>query len=190
VGYRLYAQANNWPLQPNLDAWWSRKIAGSNWVVIGLDSEKATGTAGARQEKFLKLTLKKHQGKSIIVMWHRPRFSKGVHGNNAYMNNLWTIAMSDLDVKMFLWGHDHNYERRSITKRLANGTKHTVQTFVVGTGGAQLRNCPSGSKLPQLQCGTKNNFGVLKLDLRDNQYAWSFIKIDDQTYDSGTTNIS
>jgi hypothetical protein len=143
-----------------------------------------------RQAKFLKQALKKYPGQPIIVMWHRPRFSKGIHGNTEYMNNLWNIAMSDLDVKMFLWGHDHNYERRTISKKLASGKTHTVQTFVVGTGGAQLRNCPNGSAFPQLQCGTKNNFGVLKLDLEANRYGWSFIKIDDMTYDSGTKVIS
>ena len=188
-GYRQYAAAHGWPMQKNGDAWWVKEIAGSQWVVIGLDSEKAKGAVGVRQASFLKQALKKFPGQPVIMMWHRPRFSKGVHGNTEYMNQLWTIAMSDLDVKIFLWAHDHNYERRKMYKRLANGKLHTVRTFVVGTGGATLRNCDGGSKPPSLLCGTKNNFGVLKLTLTAKQYSWQFVRTNDQVADFGPETI-
>ena len=58
--------------------YWSKKVG--SWRVIGLDSEKV---ASAKQRKWLKATLKKYNGKPTLVMWHRPRYSRGEHSDQA-----------------------------------------------------------------------------------------------------------
>ena len=148
-----------------------------------------TGNGLALQLKFFKAALQRHQGQPIIVMWHRPRFSSGLHGDAKNTDALWKLAAADRDVKVVLWGHDHNYEHRKFIYRNADGSKRYLDTFVVGTGGAELRACRVPSRAPSLLCGP-NNFGVLKLQLTSESLTWSFIHTNDQVKDLGVRNIT
>ncbi len=185
AGYRTYARQNSWPMQSDGALWWDRNIANSNWAVIGLNSEVLSGKAGARQITFLKSALKRHQGQPTIVMWHRPRFSKGLHGDTVSTSALWNLIKVDADVKMVLWGHDHNFENRRIVVSKSGGQKRHLETFVVGTGGAALRLCKVPSAPPALLCGA-DNFGVLKLTLNAQSYSWQFVRTDDSVVASAT----
>ncbi|MEI6404460.1 MAG: metallophosphoesterase [Actinomycetes bacterium] len=163
------------------DFWWV-KNASSKWVVIGLDSEGLGSTTlskkGKREVAFLKATLAANPNKFVIVTWHRPRYSKGEHGNqsDAGVTALWNAAKASSNVKIALWGHDHDYER--VLRTATDG--HTITTFTVGTGGAELRNCPghtnSTVRPTSFVCGKTNNYGVLKLTLSPTSYTWNFLR--------------
>lgn len=187
AGYSRFINSYSMPRSGD-NYWWSRNI--NNWTVIGLDSEVVNKGTASAQEKFLKNALKASNGRPTIVMWHRPRYTSGEHGNATDTNRLWTIATADKDVKLVLWGHDHNYERR--TRTVAKGTpnQHKVITLLVGTGGAELRNCKLPTALPKLICGTRNNYGVVSLNLKSTSFSWKFLRADGSTYgaklDSGT----
>ena len=86
--------------------YWSRKVG--SWRVIGLDSEKVSS---AKQRTWLKATLKKHNGTPTLVMWHRPRYSRGEHSDQGDTARLFNLVRRDRDVKLLIWGHDHDYER-------------------------------------------------------------------------------
>jgi len=185
AGYKAAAKTYVWPTQTSGDLWWDRNIAHSTWAVIGLDSEQISGASAARQIAFLRAALKRHKSQPIIVIWHRPRYSLGLHGDATDTSSLWKVASASLNVKIFLWAHEHNYQRQRITIKATSGATHRVSAFIVGTGGAELRSCQTANHLPTLICGA-NNFGVLKIVLTGTSYSWSFISTTNVTKDHGS----
>ena len=156
--------------------WWSKKLG--SWTVIGLNSETVWDSLGAAQLAFLKATLKSNNKRPTIVMWHRPRISRGEHGNQADTNGLWSQVSKDPDVKLVLWGHDHNYEQVNRVISRGKPNQHTVTTIVVGTGGAELRECNTPNIAGQLICGRDVDFGVLNLKLAARSFTWSYRQAD------------
>ena len=154
------------------DLWWTKRTG--DWTVIGLDSEALAGDSGKRQIAFLREALLANDGRPTIVTWHRPTFSRGYHGDQTDTSSLWNLVSADKDVKLVLWGHDHNYEQVERTVQTGTATEHKVNTIVVGTGGADLRKCSTPNIPGELICGKKNNFGVLQLKLEANGYSWSY----------------
>lgn len=179
--------------------WWSRNVNG--WTIIGLDSERS---ASSTQKQFLKDSLKANNGRPTIVLWHKPTYTRGEHqSDRCATKTWWNIVAADNDVKMLLWGHDHDYEQLDFSATSKLGTypqvdcssqlaqpNHEMTTFVVGTGGAELRTCDTANIPGQLLCGTnKRNYGVLKLKLAIHSYSWSFRRIDDFTQKPASTGI-
>jgi len=171
AGYRNLISKYSMPAT-GPDLWWVKQTGA--WSVIGLDSEALTETTGERQLEFLRQALSSNDGRPTIVTWHRPTFSRGHHGDQKDTNALWDIVSADADVKLVLWGHDHNYEQVERTVDAGTTNEHKVNTIVVGTGGADLRKCRTPNIPGELICGKKNNFGVLQLKLTDNGYSWSY----------------
>jgi hypothetical protein len=164
--------------------------------VLGLDSEGLSDTSKLERERaFIRSKLAANNGVPTIVMWHRPRFSQGEHGDqtDAGVQMLWDETTSDSDVKLAIWGHDHNFEQQT---RRGNGGQD-VTTIVTGTGGAELRNCPGqadptidtntvapGAIGPTgaLVCGsasaTFRNYGVVSLSLTMSGFSWQYRQVD------------
>ncbi len=158
--------------------YWSKKVG--SWRVIGLDSERASS---AKQRSWLKATLKKHNGTPTLVMWHRPRFSRGEHSDQADTGTLYNLVRRDKDVKLLIWGHDHDYERMSIpvAKRAT-----ALTAFVVGTGGGEQRSGTTHDTRTWSEFFDNTDYGVLDLRLAAGSFSWAFVTIDGQTLDRGT----
>ena len=83
------------------------------WHLIALNSECAQvgGCAtGSRQERWLQADLAAHPARCVLAYWHKPRFSSGMHGNDAAYTALWQ-ALYAAGAELVLVGHDHDYER-------------------------------------------------------------------------------
>lgn len=158
--------------------WWSRKVGA--WRVIGLDSERVGST---KQRRWLRRTLKKHDGRPTLVMWHRPRFSRGEHSDQRDTRRLYRLVKRDRDVKLLVWGHDHDYERMSIPVK-RRGSR--LPAFVVGTGGATLRCGTTRDSRSWSQVLDCRNHGVLDLRLRKRSFSWAFVTVDGEITDRGT----
>ena len=171
AGYRNLISKYSMPATGQ-DLWWVKQTGA--WSVIGLDSEALTGSTGERQIEFLRQALSSNDGRPTIVTWHRPTFSRGHHGDQKDTNVIWDIVSADADVKLVLWGHDHNYEQVERTVQAGTNSERKLNTFVVGTGGASLRKCKTKNIPGELICGKKNNYGVLQLKLSDSGYTWSY----------------
>ena len=171
AGYRNLVSKYSMPATGQ-DLWWVKQTGA--WSVIGLDSESLSGVAGTRQLDFLRQTLLANEGRPTIVTWHRPTYSRGYHGDQVDTKVLWDIVSSDPDVKLVLWGHDHNYEQVERTVQAGTNGERKLNTIVVGTGGADLRKCKTKNIPGELICGKKNNYGVLQLKLEDSGYSWSY----------------
>ena len=198
TGYREIVSRYGLP-KTESNLWWSRNVKG--WTIIGLDSERSAST---KQKQFLKDSLKANNGRPTIVMWHKPTYTRGEHqSDRCTTKSWWNIVAADSDVKMVLWGHDHNYEQLDFTTTSKLGAysqvdcstqlahpNHEMTTFVVGTGGAELRTCDTANIPGQLLCGTsKRNYGVLKLKLKAHSYSWTFVRIDDFVKNPTSTGI-
>lgn len=177
-GYRSFIKTYKLPKTGN-DLWSVKKVGG--YTIIGLDSEGLGKGAnlnakGKREKKFLKKALAQNNGRPTIVMWHRPRFSSGEHGDqkDVGVTTLWNIVSADTDVKLVLWGHDHNFETGQPTAT----TGRQVPTMVIGTGGAEQRDCTGTTCIA-------NVFGVASLTLKPQSIDWEFRT----TQESGTGKL-
>lgn len=170
-GYRNLISQNSMPATGE-NLWWVKQTGA--WLVIGLDSESLTGATGEKQLEFVQQALASNDGRPTIVTWHRPTFSRGYHGDQTDTSSLWNLVSADKDVKLVLWGHDHNYEQVERVVQAGTANERKLNTILVGTGGADLRKCSTPNIPGELICGKKNNFGVLQLKLEDNGYSWSY----------------
>ena len=96
--------------------------------------------AGSPQEQWLRADLTAHPAECTVAYLHHPAFSSGnLHGGSPSVKPL-LRALQDHDAELFLAGHDHDYER--FAPQTADGVASAtgVRQFVVGTGGATLRD--------------------------------------------------
>jgi acid phosphatase type 7 len=150
-----------------------------SWLVVVLNSNcrPAGGCErGSPQQVWLERTLAADAGPCTLAYFHHPRWSSGIHGSDRTMEDLWdTLAAAHADV--VLAGHDHHYERFSPLRG--------IRSFVVGTGGRSLY--PVLRRLPASRVVNAHAFGVLRLTLRDADYAWRFVPVAGATFtDEGT----
>lgn len=149
--------------------WWATRQG--QWIVIGLDSERPNSV---RQLAFVRRVLDNHDGRPTVVVWHRPRYSSGDHGDSSSVDRIWRAVSADDDVRIALWGHDHNYEHLSIP---VEGRSTNVHAFVVGTGGTSLRpmtRTPSPYSITRVD----DEHGVLVLRLGATRWSWAFVQTD------------
>ena len=118
-----------------------------------------------------------------LAIWHHPRFSSGVHGNDDSVAPFWR-ALYDGGADLVVNGHDHDYER--FAPQDPDGREDRVRgirEFVVGTGGAELRGFGDIRANSELRASV--GFGVIKLDLHESSYDWRFIPTTGDFSDSG-----
>ncbi len=158
----------------------SRRVGA--WLVIGLNSETPWSRA---QLSWLRDELAAHDGTPTLVMWHRARYSSGPHGDEPDTDKLWDVVKVDADVRLVLWGHDHNYERMSVPV-----AGHRLPAMVVGTGGGTLRDTPQMISRSWREFYVDHVTGVLDLRLRPDSFSWAFVRTDGVTLDEGTQELT
>jgi acid phosphatase type 7 len=154
------------------------------WHIVALNSNIDANT-GSEQEKWLKADLAAHPKACTLAYWHHPIFSSGTHGNDPTMKDIWkTLYAAGVDVVVN--GHDHNYERFALQAPDGKADpQHGIREFVVGTGGAPLRDIDKPIANSEVHNAT--TFGVIRFVLQPNSYSWEFIPIQGQTFtDKGT----
>ena len=156
--------------------YYSFDLAG--WHLIALNSKlekkNPTDTISA-QHAWLKRDLAATNARCILAYWHHPVFSSGQHEGSPRMKNLLQTLYAR-GVSVMLKGHAHDYERFALQN--AEGRidpARGFRAFVVGTGGAPLRPLETRQKNSEFfQAAT---FGVLKLELYSDRYAWAFLPV-------------
>jgi acid phosphatase type 7 len=153
-----------------------------DWWVIGLDSELAD-RALARQQAWLERELAAidGDGRCVVALWHRALFSTGLHrGDGARMKPAW-VALDAAGADLVLSGHEHFYE--SFEPLDADGAPRAtgIREFVVGTGGAHLRDLSLSSR----HRAFARELGVLELELDRDRYRWTFRTTGGQIRDQG-----
>ena len=149
------------------------------WHAIVLNSEIIANSdfdANTRkaQMDWLEKDLTDNKKFCTVAYWHHPRFSSGSHGSDQKFVPLWQM-LYQAGVDLVLTGHDHHYERFAAMN--ASGvvdTLYGIPSFVIGTGGAELR----GMRLPLAQNSLKRvegHYGVLLLTLGKEEYRSIFL---------------
>ena len=157
------------------------------WHIVALNSMcEEVGGCGPDSPMltWLRQDLADNPAECTLAYFHHPLFSSGEHGNQPQSRPIWN-ALYAADADVIVNGHDHNYER--FAPQTPGGVKAPAQgirEFVVGTGGKELR--PFASVKPNSQARNASAFGVLKLALGSDNYAWKFVSVAGRNYtDSG-----
>jgi acid phosphatase type 7 len=150
-----------------------------NWRVVSLNSAIHLPAAF----RFLGRVLRSDGHRCELIYYHHPRWSSGRHGADRGIDALWDRAVRR-GVDVVLNGHDHNYER--FARLGANGKPRPNGTreFVVGTGGAPLRNIGPPIRGSQRRIEA---WGVLRMTLGAHRYRWTFRNVSNRVLDSGRT---
>ena len=160
------------------------------WHIIALNSEISNG-ATSSQMQWLRADLAAHPNLCTAALWHEPLYSSDAGSGTG--GKIWSGVRPFWDTlyaygaDLVLNGHRHDYER--IAPMRPNGTSdpaNGIRTMVVGMGGIGGSSLTNVFPLSEARNG--NTFGVLKLYLYDDSYAWKFVPVAGKTYtDSGST---
>ncbi|MGW2866325.1 discoidin domain-containing protein [Streptomyces sp. NPDC001205] len=149
-----------------------------NWHFIALDSNSFDQAA---QIDWLKSDLARNSRGCIAAYWHHPLYSSGGHGNDPVSKPVWKILYG-AGADLVLNGHDHHYERFAPQNPDGKATADGIVEIVGGMGGAEPY--PIEQVQPNSQKRISGQYGVLKLDLNDKGFTWSYVGIDGQVKDS------
>ncbi len=151
--------------------------AAGSWHVVALNSncaEVGGCQAGSAQERWLRTDLDAHPTRCTVAYMHHPAFSSGnLHGGSPSVLPL-VRALQDESVELLLSGHDHDYERFAPQTAEGVSNRAGVRQFVVGTGGASLRQFAPKPE-PNSEVRIAGVYGVLSLKLRAAAYDWQFV---------------
>jgi hypothetical protein len=172
AGYRAYFGAAATPLG---ETWYSRDVG--SWHVIVLDAtcDKVRGGCGLEspQVAWLRTDLAASAARCTLALWHQPRFSSGLHGNDQAVAPFWD-ALYAAGADLVLNGHDHDYER--FVAQAPDGSADEprgIAEIVVGTGGAALRRFETTR--PNRAAGADTAHGVVQLTLGEGRWSSRFI---------------
>jgi len=157
---------------------WRVYVLNSNCKLVGGCGE------GSAQENWLRGDLAAHRRECVLAMWHHPRFSSGMHGNDGITADLWS-DLYDAGAELILNGHDHDYER--FAPQTPGGRadpERGIVEMVVGTGGRShyaFERIRANSLIRD-----DTTFGVLRLVLSDGGWSFEFVPVPGGTFtDSG-----
>jgi len=163
------------------------------WHVVVLNTScEAAGlggcASGSPQDTWLRQDLADHRGSCIVAYGHHALFSSGIfrsHAVHPELKRLWEdlyAAHADL----VLAGHEHSYERFAPQDPEGRADpQHGIREIVVGTGGRS--HDPLGLAVANSEKQNYDTYGVLKLTLSPQSYAWEFVPEEGRTFrDSGS----
>jgi len=172
---------------PQGTTWYSTDIGAWHVVVLDSDCDQVGGCGtGSPQGKWLAADLAASSARCTLAIWHHPRFSSGMHGDDAQVAPFWQLLHQD-GAELVINGHDHDYER--FAPQDPSGKEERpggIREIVVGTGGAELRSF--GNRIaPNSEFRLAGTFGVLRLTLHPANYDWEFLPATGDVADSGST---
>ncbi len=167
--------------------WYGYDLNGWRIIVLNSECNQVGGCrVGSPEEKWLKSNLAAHPARCTLAVWHHPLFSSGTHGNDPISRDFWTDLYA-AGAEIVINGHDHDYER--FAQQDPQGQLDPaggIREFVVGTGGALLRELP-GAAAANSQKFIGGEYGVLALTLYPDHYDWQFLPVSGgQAQDSGS----
>ena len=182
AGYRGYFGEKAGPADAS---WYSFDLGAWHVIVLDSDCVFVGGCLPASpQGVWLDSDLKASTAECTMAIWHHPRFSSGEHGNDASVWPFWdTLYRAKADVVVN--GHDHDYERFGPQDPAGREDQAAgIREFVVGTGGAGLRDFPTVAAHSEVRIAS--TFGVIRFVLHPTSYEWSFLATSGAVADSGS----
>lgn len=154
-----------------------------HWRAIALDSNLKE-PAATEQLNWLRHELAASPQACVLAYWHHPRFSSGLHGDNAHMAEVWQV-LAQAGASLALTGHDHAYERyQPLDGEGRPDPSRGLRGFVVGTGGAKLYPVRTHQD-ERSEAWFDADWAVLRLLLDDGAYRWSLLDTEGRLRDQG-----
>jgi calcineurin-like phosphoesterase family protein len=154
------------------------------WHLIALNSNcaKVNGCfAGSAQEQWLRQDLMASTSKCTLAYWHHPLFTSGEYTPGITSVRPLFQALYDFNADVVLTGHDHNYERFALQDPNGNFDPALgIRQFIVGTGGKSLYS--PQTPIANSEVRSSSSYGVLKLTLHPQTYAWNFVPAAGSTF--------
>jgi Calcineurin-like phosphoesterase len=137
-------------------------FAASGWQLISLNSNTPTSPD---QLDWLRTRIAQtpRYGNCRIAFMHHPRFSAGLHGDLATLQDIFGVLQGRASI--LLAGHDHDMERL----RPVNG----ITQYVDGAGGRELY--PVNRSDPRLAFADDTHHGALRIRLTPGQAVLTFV---------------
>jgi Big-like domain-containing protein/invasin-like protein/calcineurin-like phosphoesterase family protein len=160
------------------------------WHILSLNSN-VSSSSGSAQDVWLRADLAAHPNVCTLAYYHHPLYSStGGTGSGGTTYSSSRGLVNDLyaaHADLILNGHRHFYERLApMDPSGKSDPVNGVREIIAGTGG--IGGGSETNLFPLHQTGDGSTFGVLKLYLYDDSYAWKFIPVAGKTYtDSGST---
>ncbi|HET7029433.1 MAG TPA: metallophosphoesterase [Candidatus Limnocylindrales bacterium] len=182
-GYRDYFGSR---AAPQGTTWYSTTIGTWHIVVLDSDCNRVGGCdRDSAQGRWLAADLKASDARCTLAIWHQPRFSSGVHGDDPQVAPFWDLLFEH-GAELVINGHDHDYERFGPQDPSGKADSPAgIRELVVGTGGADLRGFTHST--PNSEFRMQGTNGVLRLTLHQVNYDWEFLPTASDIAESGST---
>jgi hypothetical protein len=166
------------------DGWYSYDLG--SWHLISLNIECADEPGGCQpngawlssESKWLEGDLKQNHSACTLAYWHQPTFSSTAEPSTAdsaegEAADQWWKLLYAHHATLVLNGHDHVYSRFAPMNPAGKADpQRGIREFIVGTGGESLDTVLP--KTPNLQAWADQYYGVMKLTLGPDGYAWKY----------------
>ena len=154
--------------------YYSFDLGAWHFIALNTNCREVEGChAGSPQETWLRLDLAAADSQCTLAYFHHPLFASGPNGNQPQVRALWQ-ALYDFGADVILSGHEHAYERFAPqTPQGVADPQRGIRQIVVGTGGHSLTRFVG--RVPNSEIGNDQAFGVLRMELRADSYAWEFL---------------
>jgi hypothetical protein len=171
------------------EGWYSYNIGAWHFVALNSNCGNIGGcTSGSAQYRWLQTDLLQNPQKCTVAYMHHPFLSSGQNGSTPELLPLMRLLYEN-GVDVVLAGHDHLYERfNPVTPDQVPDPAKGLHLFTVGTGGRDLYDFPR--ILPNSAARYNQNFGVLRITMKDTTFDWSFVNIVGVVIDSGSSACS
>ncbi len=173
---------------PDGPTWYSYDLG--SWHIVVLDSactDVGGCTADSDQGRWLATDLAASKATCTLAIWHRPLTSSGVEGGDPEVAPFWQ-TLYDAHAEVVVNAHDRDYERFAPQDPAGHADRSAgIRQFVVGTGGAPLAGF--GPPATNSEFRLAGEHGVLRLILREKDYAWTFVPSDGTVTDGGQASL-
>ncbi|MDX2255771.1 MAG: metallophosphoesterase [Pseudanabaenaceae cyanobacterium bins.39] len=156
----------------------SNQIASNNPLVEFFALDTNSNAPWQEQLQWLEQQLSMSEAQWKIVFGHHPLYSSGMHGSNAHLIAMLQPLFAKHQVKIYLCGHDHGYERFVPI----NGTTYIVN----GGGGAPLY--PFGKSAQTAFVSPQFSFMIL--DIYPHKIVSKAIAVNGTVFDQSTITSS
>ncbi len=161
--------------------WYAFNVNGWRFYALNTECSKVDC---AREAAWMRADVKAHPSRCQALFMHRPRYSSGQHGSSNIPKRFWAIAYNR-HFELALAAHDHDYERFAEMDADGNVTSAGIRSFVVGTGGAELRGFRANKATGSVYRHSGDH-GVLFVKVSPTGYGWRYVTTDGATLDSGS----